>query len=53
MRRLGDWKWSARISHAVRMSITSKVVPIAEKANRLVARDMKAHRIIIGLAARL
>ena len=46
-----DWLWSASISHAVCMIKTTKVVPLAEAKQRLIARDSKAQRIIVGIGS--
>ena len=47
----GDWQCGASIRHAVCMSITYKVVPIQESKSRIIARDPKAQRVILGIGS--
>jgi hypothetical protein len=42
---------SALIGHAVSMPKTPKVVPVDEKRCRVVARDTKTRRIIVGIGS--
>jgi hypothetical protein len=46
-----EWLLLARISHAVSMLKTPKVVPIEEKKTRVVARDTNGRRIIVAIGS--
>jgi hypothetical protein len=49
--RLDGWLWPACIGHAVEVPKTSKVVPIVEHKDSLIAHDSQGQRIIMGIGS--